>query len=62
MLNQYFLTSDKNNEGQAIISTILEQIEFERNPMPLIVGETMLSLDDLRKNPKAPFRGSPILL
>ena len=62
MLSQYFLTNGKNNDGQAIIISVLEQIESGRNPMPLIVGETMLSLDELKRNPKAPFRGSQILL
>ena len=49
-------------EEGLFISTGLEQIESGRNPMPLIVGESILSLDELKKNPKAPFRGSPILL
>ena len=62
MLNQFFLSSGKNNEGQSIITTVLEQIESWRNPMPLIVGETMISLDELKRDPKAPLRGSPILL
>ena len=62
MLNQFFLSSGKNNEGQSIITTVLKQIESGRNPMPLIVGETMISLDELKRDPKAPFRGSPILL
>ena len=62
MFNQYLLTSGRTNEGQAIILTVLEQIKSGRNPMPLIVDETMLSLDELKRNSKAPFWGSPILL
>ena len=62
MFSQLLLISGKDNEGQAIIISVIEQVESGRNPMPLIVGETMLWLDALRKNPKAPLRGSPILL
>ena len=62
LFNQLLLVSGKDNEGQSIIISVIEQVESGRNPMPLIVGETMLWLDALRKDSRAPLRGSPILL
>ena len=56
---QFLLVSLSGNCDSKLLH-ILDQVEAGLNPFPLILGETIIGLDDFTETKR--FRGSPMLL
>ena len=48
--------------GDASLIEIVEQFASGRDPMPLVIGETLMGLDMLKSDPSSLPSGSPVLL
>ena len=59
----HFLFSKQGfGNGDASLIEIVEQFSNGRDPMPLVIGETLRGLDMLKSDPSSMPSGSPVLL
>ena len=63
LLNHYLLSNNNGEFGDIRLIPLISQMESCYSIMPLVVAETLLSADELKKDAKSEiFKGSPLLL
>ncbi|XP_056686030.1 uncharacterized protein [Spinacia oleracea] len=63
LLNHYLLSNNNGAFGDIRLIPLISQMESCYSIMPLVVAETLLSADELKKDAKSEyFKGSPLLL
>ena len=63
LLNHYLLSNNNGEFGDIRLIPLISQMESCYSIMPLVVAETLLSADELKRDAKSEiFKGSPLLL